>query len=68
LAFAPLDPRQEGAADWGLRYLLELAEVKKLIPMHQWEDYRPTEMFLRDYPQWAETVLPVERLGQQWVL
>ncbi|MET0017718.1 MBL fold metallo-hydrolase [Oscillibacter sp.] len=68
LAFAPLDPRQEGAADWGLRYLLELAEVKKLIPMHQWEDYRPTEAFLRALPQWAETVLPVERLGQQWIL
>ena len=68
LAFAPLDPRQEGAADWGLRYLLELAEVEKLIPMHQWEDYRPTETFLRDYPQWEQTVLPVERPGQQWVL
>ncbi len=68
LAFVPLDPRQAGAADWGLRYLLELARVEKVIPMHQWEDYRPTEAFLREYPQWADTVLPVERLGQQWDL
>lgn len=68
LAFAPLDPRLEGAADWGIRYLLELAKVEKLIPMHQWEDYRSTEAFLRNCPQWEKTVLPVERLGQQWDL
>ena len=68
LALAPLDPRLEGAADWGVRYLLELAQVERLIPMHQWEDYRPTASFLRAYPQWTETVLPVERTGQRWEL
>ena len=68
LALAPLDPRLEGAADWGVRYLLELAQVERLIPMHQWEDYRPTASFLRAYPQWAGTVLSVERTGQQWKL
>ena len=68
LALAPLDPRLEGAADWGVRYLLELARVERLIPMHQWEDYRPTASFLRPYPRWAKTVLPVERTGQRWEL
>lgn len=68
LALAPLDPRQENAAGWGFRYLLELAEVGKAIPMHQWEDYRPTAAFLAAHPQWAKTVLPVEKLGQQWTL
>ena len=68
LALAPLDPRLEGAADWGVRYLLELAQVERLIPMHQWEDYRPTASFLRTYPQWAGTILSVERTGQQWEL
>lgn len=68
LAFVPLDPRQGKAADWGIRWLLELARVEKLIPMHQWEDYSPTRTFLQDCPQWAQTVLPVERPGQQWDL
>ena len=68
LALAPLDPRLEGAADWGVRYLLELAQVERLIPMHQWEDYRPTASLLRAYPQWAGTVLSVERTGQRWEL
>ena len=68
LAFAPLDPRQGESSGWGVRYLLELAQVEKLIPMHQWEDYSPTQRFLEEYPQWAKTLLPVERTGQQWVL
>lgn len=68
LAFAPLDPRQEGAAGWGLRYLLELADVDRVIPMHQWEDYRPTEAFLAEFPWWREKILPVSALGQTWEL
>lgn len=68
LAFAPLDPRQGRAAGWGVRYLLELARVERLIPMHQWEDYSPTGTFLEENPRWAETVLPVERAGQRWEL
>ena len=68
LAFAPLDPRQGVAAGWGLRYLLELAEVKRLIPMHQWKDFSPTQRFLAEYPQWTEILLPVEQMGQQWDL
>jgi len=68
LAFAPLDPRQGEAAGWGLRYLLELAEVQRLIPMHQWKDFSPTQRFLAEYPQWTEILLPVEQMGQQWNL
>lgn len=68
LALAPLDPRQGEAAGWGARYLLELARVEKLIPMHQWGDDSPTGRFLEEFPQWADTVLPVERAGQQWDL
>ena len=66
LAFAPLDPRQEGAADWGFRYLLELADIRRIFPMHQWEDPRPTADFCRNHPALAPKVIPVERPGQRW--
>ena len=68
LALAPLDPRQGAEADWGLRYLLELADVERVIPMHQWEDYGPTEAFLQAHLKWVAKILPVDHLGQQWAL
>ena len=67
LAFAPLDPRQEDAASWGFRYLLELADVRRVFPMHQWEDFSPTDVFLSEWPSLAPKVVPVERKGQRWV-
>lgn len=66
LAFAPLDPRLENAADCGFLYLLQLARIKKIIPMHQWEDPRPTEAFLAAHSAWGDTVVPVEHLFQAW--
>ena len=68
LAMVPLDGRLKAAEDWGLCYLLELAELRAVIPMHQWEDYSPTERFLRSHPQWAERILPVKQEGQSWEL
>lgn len=68
LAMVPLDPRLESAADWGLRYLLELAEVKRIVPMHQWEDYRPTAAFAAACPENAEKLIVVSRPGQSWAL
>ena len=60
LAFAPLDPRQEQAADWGFRYLLELADVRRIVPMHQWGDPSPTRQFCATYPELAHRVLTLE--------
>jgi len=68
VAFAPLDPRQGEAYDRGFRFLLELADIAHLFPMHQWGDFALTEKFRRAYPQWAERVVPVERPGQSWEL
>ena len=64
LAFAPLDPRQEDAADWGFRYLLELADIRRIVPMHQWEDPTPTRLFCAAYPHLAAAVTPMETPGQ----
>lgn len=65
-AFAPLDPRLGAAFGWGFRYLLELAEVRRAFPMHQWDDYRATARFLAENPAFARQVIPVERPGQTW--
>lgn len=66
LAFVPLDGRLKEAEDWGLRYLLDLAELRTVIPMHQWEDYSPTERFLQKHPEQAGRILPVTQEPQSW--
>ena len=68
LAMVPLDGRLKDAEDWGLCYLLEIADLRRVIPMHQWEDYSSTERFLQHHPQWAERILPVSREPQTWEL
>ena len=66
LAMVPLDPRLEAAEDWGLAYLMELADVDQVLPMHQWEDYTPTARFMQKYPQWAQHILPIRMNGQKF--
>ena len=63
LAFAPLDPRQEDAAHWGFLYLLELADIDRIVPMHQWKNPRPTQDFCEKFPVWAKRILPMETAG-----
>ena len=64
LAFAPLDPRQENAAHWGFQYLLELANIRRIIPMHQWKNPQPTRSFCAAYPRFVHTVAPLESPGE----
>ena len=66
LAFLLLDPRQQHAADWGFRYLLDTARIRRAFPMHQWEDYSATGSFLARCPQYTPKVVPVSWEGQRW--
>jgi L-ascorbate metabolism protein UlaG (beta-lactamase superfamily) len=66
LAFAPLDPRLGESSGWGLRYLLELADVVRAFPMHQWEEFSLTRSFCDAHPKLARRIVPVERPGQSW--
>ena len=68
LAMVPLDGRLKAAEDWGLCRLLELADLRTVLPMHQWEDCSPTERFLQKHPEWAGRILPVTQEGQSWEL
>lgn len=64
LAMAPLDPRLEDAYGWGLAYLLRLAHVSRVLPMHQWEDFGLTARFCQEYPDLAAPVVPIGQNGQ----
>ena len=66
LAFAPLDSRLGGACDWGFRWLMETADVRRIFPMHQWEDFSPTARLRAAEPEMAERIVPVEAAGQHW--
>lgn len=63
LAMVPLDPRLGEAEDRGLAYLLELAAVAAIAPMHQWGDPSPTARFRDKHP--AAQLLDITREGQQ---
>ncbi len=64
LAMLPLDPRLGEAGFWGPKYFLELADIRKFLPMHQWGDFGFTRRFLEAYPQFTGRTVPVERTGQ----
>lgn len=66
LAMVPLDPRLEGAADWGLTYFLEHTDPRRVLPMHQWGDFALTGRFLARHPQWVDRVVPITAEGQQF--
>lgn len=68
LAMVPLDFHLGKAEDWGLCYLLELARISRVLPMHQWEDTSSTDRFCQNHPQWADRILPIRTPGQVFQL
>ncbi len=67
LAFLPLDPRLASAADRGIEYYFSLADIRHVLPMHQWGDYGLTERYLKDHPERRGIVTPVSRPGEQFL-
>ena len=68
LAMLPLDPRLGKDGFRGPRYFLDLARIRCMIPMHQWEDFGFTVQFLDAYPQYRSRLLPVAENGQGFSL
>ena len=64
LALLPLDPRLRDHGFLGPKYILELADVRHFIPMHQWKKFSFTKQFLAQYPAFAEKTTPVLGPGQ----
>jgi len=66
VAFHPLDPRLgEHAAD-GLLYLMDLADIHHLFPMHQWNNSAITREFCQQHPHFASCIHTVDFPGQSW--
>lgn len=68
LAMLPLDPRLGEDGFRGPVYFLELADIRRFLPMHQWDDYAFTDSFLARYPQLTDRVVPVRREGDTFQL
>lgn len=64
LAMLPLDPRLGEPGFWGPRHFLELADIRRFLPMHQWGDFGFTERFLARHPHFAAQTIPVTKTGQ----
>lgn len=56
IAFQPLDPRQEQNYAKGMLYFLKKVNVKKVYPMHYWEQPEIIGQFLGEYPEYKDTV------------
>ena len=60
----PLDPRQNEDGFRTAVYFSQIADIRRLIPMHQWGDFAFTDAFLARYPEYTAKLLPVLRTGQ----
>ena len=64
LAMLPLDPRLGDDGFRGPAYFLELADIRRFLPMHQRGEFGFTDNFLTRYPGFANRTVPVCREGQ----
>ncbi len=53
-AFLPLDPRLGDHYADGILYFLKEIDVKKIYPMHFWEQPEIVDRFLTEYPQYKK--------------
>lgn len=69
LAFTPLDPRQEEDYACGMNYFLENAKVKRVFPMHFWNDFSVIDKYLEEnqVPDHTEFYRITED-GQCWII
>ena len=64
IAMLPLDPRLGEDGFRGPKYFLELADVRRFLPMHQWGDFGFTKQFLSCYTMFKRQTVCVNRTGQ----
>ena len=67
-AFLPLDPRQGENYALGMDDFLELADAKKIYPMHCWEDYTVIDRWLWEHPDspYRERIVKITARGQMF--
>ena len=65
LAMLPLDPRLGKSGFLGPKRFLETADIRFMLPMHQWGDFGYTQSFLEAYPSFKEKVIPIHGDGER---
>jgi len=68
LAMLPLDPRLKEDGFRGPEYFLNLAEVRRFLPIHLWGKFGFAEEFLARFPQHRPITLSVTADGQSFEL
>lgn len=69
LAFTPLDPRQEQDYGLGLGYLLKTVRIRRVFPMHFWNDFSVQDRYLAEHSLPEHTQFyKISRDGQSWEL
>lgn len=66
LAMLPLDPRLGKGGFLGAEYFLQTADIRRFLPMHQWEDFSFTQTFLQAFPAYSPVIVPVTKNGQSF--
>ena len=64
LAMLPLDSRLKTDGYLGPNYFLNLMEVRRFLPMHQWGNFNFTNQFLSCYTSFTSRTVYVNRVGQ----
>lgn len=59
LAMLPLDPRLKEGGFLGPDCFLRLMEVRRFLPMHQWDQFEFTDAFLDAFPQYAAITVKI---------
>lgn len=67
-AFLPLDPRQEEFFDLGMDYVLSIADVRRVFPMHLWERFECIARYKSDARRQnlKTDVVDIYHDGQTW--
>ena len=64
LAMLPLDSRLKTGGYLGPNYFLNLMEVRRFLPMHQWGNFNFTNQFLSCYTSFTSRTVYVNIVGQ----
>ena len=69
VAFAPLDPRLKESYYLGIKMLLDNVKVKKLFPMHMWDEYGTYERAINnELSMYKDIFVKVSENDREWII
>ena len=70
IAFVPVDTRLEDKYILAIDYIMRNVDIKKVFPIHFWEDYRVFKFLEEDYrtEEYRDKILSIDNPGQVYYL